>query len=145
MKDDLFRDSVAEDMDERRRKVGKHDYTCLDEVTTGVVTIDHLPGGHGQSSQRLPEPIEIIKTKVQDVGDDLTPPPVMPGRMLSSEEVERMVKSGKFSQSMVPPRERHCRECDTLLEQDRHIVCKKCMPKLPEDPGSTLYCGVSGE
>lgn len=125
------------------KPVSRPDYTCMEEVTTGVVVIDSLPAGFGQKPQKLPEPIEIIKTKVVDVGDTLQKKEVLPTRMLSKAEVEKMLASGQFTLAMVPARK--CRSCENDLTADRHWNCRKCVPQLPEESGEFLYSGVSGE
>lgn len=122
-----------------------NDYTCLEEVTTDVVVIDTLPAGIGQTPQKLDQPIEIIKTKVIDVGDELVPREIFPVRMITQNEAEALVKSGKFTKAMVPGNPRRCRECDDVLPADRHWTCRKCLPQLPEEAGEYLYNGVSGE
>jgi hypothetical protein len=105
------------------------DYTFLEEVTTGVVTITHLPGGFGQNSQKLAEPIEIIKTEIVDVGNGL----------------DRPFKSSGLAAEIMPQRVRTCRSCGKTLTPDRHLNCKKCLPKLPDELDGLEYCGVSGE
>lgn len=121
------------------------DYTCLEEVTTSVVTIDMLPAGVGQIPQKLDEPIEIIKTKIIDVGDTLQPREIMPVRMINAREVDALIKSGKFTKAMVPGAPRACRDCGGEMPPDRHWTCRKCLPILPEEAGEFEYCGVSGE
>ncbi len=126
-----------------RKGKSSTDYTCMEEVTVGVVTIDHLPAGIGQTPQKLDEPIEIIKTKVIDVGDGLQKREPLPTRMITQKEVEQLVASGQFTKAMVPKRE--CRECGDDLPADRHWTCRKCLPQLPEECGEFLYSGASGE
>lgn len=127
-----------------RPNKGKPDYTCMEEVTTEVVTITELPGGHGQKAQPLVEPIELVKTKLVDVGDELQPREILPTRMITHAEAAEMMKAGGFTKSMIPNK-RVCRSCDEELPRDRHWNCRKCVPVLPEDSGEYGYCGVSGE
>ncbi len=127
-----------------QNKGRRPDYTCLDEVVDSVFVIDELPGGFGQKAQKLAEPIEVIKTKVVDVGDDLRKPFKLSGRMLTAKQVDQAIKRGEFSLSMVP-KVRHCRDCGAELPADRHLHCRSCLPTLPEDLAEFQYCGVSGE
>lgn len=124
---------------------GTNDYTCMEEVTTEVVTIEFLPGGFGQDAQKLPEPIEVIKTKVVDVGDDLRKREYLQPKMISSEKAADLVRSGKFSRDMMPKKPRACKGCGGDLPKDRHWHCRECIPMLPDDAGQFEYCGVAGE
>jgi hypothetical protein len=120
-----------------------------DEVVTSIVTIDALPGGLGQISQRLPEPIEsmhfkTIKIKEGECDSGRFTPIMVPVKMISAEQGLEMIKTGQFNAAMVP-KKLQCRDCDRELEPDRGLLCKECRPHLGEDPGDMRYCGVSGE
>lgn len=121
------------------------DYQCLDQITSEVVVIDSLPAGIGQRSQKLDQPIEVIKTHTIDVGDQLDIREVLPVKMISVKEAEELMRSGKFSKEMIPSKIRQCRSCNEPLPESHHLNCRKCVPSLPEDAGEYLYSGVSGE
>ena len=113
----------------------------IDHVVDQVVVIDHLPGGFGQTSQPLPEPIEILKFKEIEV-TGLERPDMSVAKMISPTEGLRIMRASEASQVMPS---KTCRECDDSLPSDRGLFCKKCLPHLPDDPGQYIYCGVSGE
>jgi hypothetical protein len=134
-RDDLF--------DSKKKK--SKDYTCLEQVVTDVITIDSLPGGLGQKSVALPEPIEVFKFKTIDVGDELRIKEVLPTRMISEREAQEILKSGRFIGGILPKKTRKCRECQGPLPDDRHWTCRHCEPIRPEEDVMYEYCGVSGE
>jgi hypothetical protein len=115
----------------------------MEEVLAEVVVITELPGGFGQKSQLLPEPIEHMKFKTIDVGDELRRREPFAGGTISAEEAAKLVAEGRFVAGMIPKKERPCRNCTKPLPDDRHWNCRHCVPVLPED--ELEYMGVNRE
>jgi hypothetical protein len=116
-----------------------------DHVVDKVVVINSLPGGFGQVSQELSEPIESLHFKPIKVKESMLAPSIPKTRMITAAEAAELMKTGRFHKAMVPDKPRHCRDCDGELPQERSLYCTECRPKMDEDPGQYRYCGVSGE
>ena len=93
-----------------------------DSISTG--TINELPGGYKQTSQKLLTPIKYKKTKSK-----------------------RVIVEDTLLGSNLPPLEaispiRHCIDCNSVLPVTRYRHCAKCVKTLPADEGDAIYCGV---
>ena len=104
------------------RKVQLYGNSVKKNVVTSRTIIDSLPGGFGQRSELLPEPIVV---------EHFT-------------SIEEVVHCGGFVEEMIPSKERECRSCGKGLPLTRHWECTSCKI-LTDDPGDFLYCEVSGE